>query len=557
MKILKILPLFFILFYGKQSFSQIEQLWKTDYQITSDTFNTFGYKTDSAGNFYLYGWQHNRVFLQKHDANGNIEWTINDNSILSPTQYVIDTDTFDQPFSNSRITDLIVEGDVGIYAIGIQSVGGFNEPNPEAYVFISKLTRNGILQWKRNFSLSFSQMRLTPWNHNAKVFFDRLKRELYVAHSRQAMFCNGQYDTDFGIIKCDSSGNLLWNQWFVGDSNNCTKDIVTSLFFQDTFIGFSGFTSSPYSNLSKLISISLDKNGNLIRRVEEDQYIADPYSDQSLNLYLPDKYSTTGQSKGPTTFVTAQTAASSQTNKRNLLVLKYDVSLNRIWRYDLQKDSSVNIEVEKSMIDDSSNLFVSAIWKENGSKKAFFLKLDSSGKEVFRDTFSTAVEIAFCFINGKSEYLVSTSSLKGSVYTTSIKKYRPSGEIAWDTTLSISGKILRGWVDSDDIYLVLQKDRTLSYVKFKDKDLSISLKSIAQNWLNVFPNPATDILYVNNPNQESQTQAYRIYTPTGKLVSSGETTLNGIPLAGLAPGLYFLKLIHSNNQISATKFFKQ
>jgi len=263
----KIAILTYILSFGFTANAQIEQLWKTDYQITSDTFNTFGYKTDSAGNFYLYGWQHNRVFLQKHDVNGAIEWTLNNDSSIAN----IEVTGVYVPTSNARLTDIVFDNESNIFITGLSSQQNFSDPHASSHFFISKINSSAAILWKTNYSNHFDSLGFTKWNHSPKIRLSKSNHEIYISYDRlySPIICNGQYDTDFGIVQLDSSGNLLWNRDFLGDSTYCSKDIITSIFVKDTLITLSGFSTSPYPSQSKLINFKLDKNGNLINRAEE------------------------------------------------------------------------------------------------------------------------------------------------------------------------------------------------------------------------------------------------------------------------------------------------
>lgn len=78
---------------------------------------------------------------------------------------------------------------------------------------------------------------------------------------------------------------------------------------------------------------------------------------------------------------------------------------------------------------------------------------------------------------------------------------------------------------------------------------NLNLNSFVKTSVFVYPNPASDKIYINLDAVES----VRFYSASGELVLS--TTQNGIDVSGLAPGVYYVKVTISNSE-QILKFVK-
>ncbi len=76
-----------------------------------------------------------------------------------------------------------------------------------------------------------------------------------------------------------------------------------------------------------------------------------------------------------------------------------------------------------------------------------------------------------------------------------------------------------------------------------------------QNILYIYPNPAHDLLQIQNLTKEYN---YRIINLSGRILQAGKIQVNGmISVASLPPGTYYLNLMHSQKCIINKKFVKQ
>lgn len=93
---------------------------------------------------------------------------------------------------------------------------------------------------------------------------------------------------------------------------------------------------------------------------------------------------------------------------------------------------------------------------------------------------------------------------------------------------------------------------------FTTNETSVGVNNVANaNAVKVYPNPATDVLYVSSSN--SNVQQVVVRDAAGRTV--GTYSMNGdqlaIPTAALPAGMYLLQLSNSNGQNATVRFVKQ
>jgi len=71
--------------------------------------------------------------------------------------------------------------------------------------------------------------------------------------------------------------------------------------------------------------------------------------------------------------------------------------------------------------------------------------------------------------------------------------------------------------------------------------------------ISVYPNPANDILFLNG----STNFTYQIFDISGKLIQASSIQNSSIDISTIAPGIYSIKIIDTNGNMSTQKFVKQ
>ena len=77
--------------------------------------------------------------------------------------------------------------------------------------------------------------------------------------------------------------------------------------------------------------------------------------------------------------------------------------------------------------------------------------------------------------------------------------------------------------------------------------------------ISVWPNPAQDVLKVQNVSVGSGTSRVYIHDVTGRIISQSilKTGVNSIQVQSLLSGTYFVCVKHSNGEVINRKFVKQ
>lgn len=113
-----------------------------------------------------------------------------------------------------------------------------------------------------------------------------------------------------------------------------------------------------------------------------------------------------------------------------------------------------------------------------------------------------------------------------------------------------------GCNDSLCINATINKDAAMAYITIKNPFAApTSTKNVAENQFSIFPNPASDKIFIKGLQKDNYSIA--IYSIEGKLVSSSALQNNEyVSISDLAKGNYMLKITSSNNKSSVLKFFK-
>ena len=109
-----------------------------------------------------------------------------------------------------------------------------------------------------------------------------------------------------------------------------------------------------------------------------------------------------------------------------------------------------------------------------------------------------------------------------------------TAELAWNDL----------WFYSNPIFTIPQTDHSRHKSTFDETETSISSDNEEQlPEINLYPNPASNVLHINNVMENSKVEIYDI---SGILKASQNLTGNTIDVSGLEKGLYFIKVINGN-----------
>jgi hypothetical protein len=112
-----------------------------------------------------------------------------------------------------------------------------------------------------------------------------------------------------------------------------------------------------------------------------------------------------------------------------------------------------------------------------------------------------------------------------------------------------------GMIDSTDVVHVITGDKTSEALYTIEVEV-ISTKDLDGKVVSIYPNPARDILYVENVPDNTYVRVSDIAGRTAILRASSEIS-KGIDLTDLNDGLYLLSIEKDGEKIMTTRFIKK
>jgi hypothetical protein len=154
------------------------------------------------------------------------------------------------------------------------------------------------------------------------------------------------------------------------------------------------------------------------------------------------------------------------------------------------------------------------------------------------------IAILLLFIGLKSLHAQETIAASGSNATGGGGSISYSvGQIVYTYITGTNGSSLQGVQQPYEISLVTTIEEA--------KDISLEIE--------VYPNPATDLIKLKIKNTEVEDFKYQLHDINGSLLNSSviESQETNISMQNLVPGIYFLKVIQGNKEIKTYKIIKK
>jgi hypothetical protein len=108
--------------------------------------------------------------------------------------------------------------------------------------------------------------------------------------------------------------------------------------------------------------------------------------------------------------------------------------------------------------------------------------------------------------------------------------------------------------DPDGNYLLHITDSDANIAVFWDQAHSLSVDDLSNTTFSLYPNPASEIIYLSSNNQPVDTVSF--YSAEGKkCLVANHNNIKSVDISGLAKGIYFV-YIHSSQGKSIQKFIK-
>lgn len=526
-----------------------------------------------AGTFNLISAGLRDIFILKLDAAGNFVWAKNMGGTTDDESYSIALDATGNIYTTGYFTGT-ADFDPGLATSNLISAGGFD-------IFVSKLDPSGNFVWARqmggttdDFGLS---IRIDGGNVISTGAFSGTA-DLDPVGTANFTSVSGN---DTYISKLDAAGNFVWAKQFGGtgaDQGNSVAidglgNIYTTGYFDGTTdfdpgVGTSNFTSA---GLRDIFISKLDASGNFVWAKQ----IGGTGSDQGRSIILDGSANvyTTGSFAGTVDFDPgAGILDLISAGDRDIFVSKLDVSGNFVVAKSI---GGTLFEQGESLVIDATGIihitgfFNGTVDFDPGPGTANLTSL--GGNDIFVLKLSQAVVTPVTLIDftaklanqavllqwrSASEQNTARFEIEKSINGTSftsIGTVQAAGNSSSTKNYSFNDQQS---LSGNNYYRLkmIDADGTFTYSKV------VVVRVDGKTTLQVFPNPAKNIIYVQATGNDKNTLV-RITDGAGKIVKEQRLVLNGttsfsIDISSLPKGLYYLTLKDAS-KIQQQKIIKQ
>ena len=525
--------------YGNFYFTQFNNVMNQDWQKNSSNsqagFATIrNVKHDASGNTYIqsriigycnyFGTIINSniplTVISRHDIAGNMLWM---NQIAD-----INPDLYGQTFTLDKNRNILT---LGLFhtslTIGSTTLTSTNTGN-EGYV--AKYSPNGVLLWAKTLSLNADIAGITLASDNAGNI-------LVTGVLAPANF----------LIKFDPQGNKLWENNFPMESyytslvsTDANNNIyLTSEIHLDngtagsTTIGNITLTQTPEDGSTVLIKFDPDGNaqwaktyGGVTGATWSNGWPCDIKTDAIGNSFIwgwiPDN-AKFGSTTLTNPFATHQ--------NYSYFLAKINTSGDVVWANAVyEKKYSFNYG-DLLDLDENGNAYIGGHFKDN---------ISIEGTEYFPE--------------GTNDFFAA--------------KYSSAGAFQWIKTIPANGTIINSLsINKDNVLSIggnIGKNSTLGGINIINSSgsnsmvatlgpLPLSVSEINNNSISIYPNPASNILFIDGLKHNSTASIFDI---NGKILINKQIINNQIDISSLPNGFYIIK-ITEEGETGTLKFVKQ
>lgn len=488
--------------------------------------------TDASGNSYLTGWYQNTVnfgpntltsvggydyFLAKYNSSGVCQWAIGTGSLANDVGYGVVADASGNVFVTGTYQNTVQFGST----ISLTSLG-------QGDIFVAKYNSSGICQWASSGGSTLD-------DQGQAIALDGLGN----------VVVNGYFKltATFGILNITSYGSSdaftgklnsagVW-QWVAdgggssGDNGyGISTDANNNIYITGYFRGTAFFSIFPLSSagLDDIYIVKYDMTGNVVWAKSAGGAMDDHgngiSSDASGNTYL------TGWFKnGAASFGTNNVTASG-TNEE-VFVVKYNSAGTSQWAVSAGSSSY-----------------------ELGTG----ICLDNLGNPVISGTYQATFTMGTTTLNayGLGDFFIAKYNTSGT-----LQWVLPAGGNANDVAYKVSadglGNIYAGGNFNTTCNFGIYSLTSLAMADIFVAKIDPTATSIPENKnsvaVNVFPNPATEMVNVNS----NSIGEIFFYNALGEQISTSHllTGENNISVSYFPKGIYFYRVVTENNTVTS------
>jgi len=482
----------------------------------------------------------------------------------------------------------------GGYILGGQSsstdidVYGTHLGNPELPIndlWLVKLDANFNIVWAKTFGGTgfddfYDMTQTTDGGYVMIAYTDSYDGDVTDNHGDP-----NDYYGDAWVVKVDKDGNKEWAKALGGMKGeflrSITKDQNGNLIMVGTTSSEDGDITTPLKGYSDLWVVKMDNAGNLLSsRTYGGSSLDEAYSVQML----PNgNYIISGRTYSGDGDVTSHNGTPGMDS--DIWLVELNPAGDIVWQKSY--GSSSNDNAWKVLATNDGGLLIGGLALGNngtvttttfGVVDFYVMKLDAQRNIQWQKKYGgTANDNLFNMITTPdNNFLLIGSSISNDNDVTDnygdfdiwIVKINQQGNMIWQKNLGSSGTESSKdalYLD-DDNFLVFgyntaaDNDVTDNYglgdfwlVKLEDKVLATSENNKLK--VGVYPNPTTDILYIQN--NKNEIQKIELYDVAGKLVYIDKSGKQSIDLKNLTSGNYILKIYDEQNKSTTHKIIKK
>ncbi len=483
----------------------------------------------------------------------------------------------------------------GGYILGGQSssididVYGTHIGNPDLPIhdlWLVKLDANFNITWAKTFGGTgfddfYDMVQTTDGGYAMVAYTDSYDGDVTDNHGDPY-----DYYGDAWVVKVDKDGNKEWARCLGGLKGDilrsATKDQNGNLIIVGTTNSEDGDITAPLKGNSDLWIVKMDNSGNLLSsRTYGGSSLDEAYSVQML---ASGNYIVSGRTYSGNGDVTNHYGTPGMDS--DIWLVEFNPAGDIVWQKSY--GSSSNDNAWKVLSTSDGGLLVGGVAFGNdgtvtentiGSTDFYVMKLDAQRNIQWQKKYGgTANDNLFNMITTPdNNFLLIGSSISKSNDVTNnygsfdiwIVKINQQGNMIWQKNLgSSTSDSSRDALYLDDENLLVfgytsqaDNDVTNNYglgdfwlAKLEDKKLGVS--DINKAKVKIYPNPTSDFINISNYS-EKEIRNVELYDLSGKLMNQVKLENGRMDLRNINSGIYLLKMVDCNNNITSHQIIKK
>ncbi|MBN8643154.1 MAG: T9SS type A sorting domain-containing protein [Flavobacteriales bacterium] len=255
-------------------------------------FGSFSSTSVTIGSFVLTSSANSNLFLAKYNANGDVVWAKKISASASATSEVIDVNDSGK---------LSLSGSFGTSSLMFESVVLTNTNTNFTDLFVAQYDLNGNFLWVKQIGgMAAESAQTIKIDSDGNTYFgfnfasQSIQIESTILNNNSNLSNGISYFSDFGIVKLNPNGELIWANRYGGNDNdfiasiglNSSGDLFLTGSFQSSSLNIDGVIM--YSNSGQVFNSKLSGSGNVIwaTNTGNTAKVASSVVDANGNLYV-------------------------------------------------------------------------------------------------------------------------------------------------------------------------------------------------------------------------------------------------------------------------------